>query len=78
MDELKLDKEGMIVLGVVRHAHEYIGTPDADQCVLDGDKIVVYGRANRIEELRKRSKNDESAHPDAEQEQRAVRQKQPD
>jgi hypothetical protein len=78
LGELALDKEGVVVLGIVRHSREYIGTPDADLCIAEGDKVVVYGRTGRIDELRNRSKRDEFAHLQAEQEQQEAKQKQPD
>lgn len=78
LGELALDREGVVVLGIVRSAHEFIGTPEAGQRICEGDKVVVYGRASRIAELRERSKNDESAHRQAEEEQRKVAHRQPD
>lgn len=75
---LALEKEGVAVLGIVRRTSEFIGTPEADERIEEGDKVVLYGRTSRIDELHKRSSADVAAHMQAEQENREVQEKQPD
>jgi hypothetical protein len=70
--DLALEKEGVAVLGIVRRNREYIGTPEADQRIMEGDKIILYGRAGRIDELRTRPRTNYAAHVQAEQEQKEV------
>jgi hypothetical protein len=78
LGQLALEKEGVAVLGIVRRTREYIGTPEANERIAEGDKVVLYGRTSRIDELRKRSSADVAAHRQAEQENRELQQKQPD
>ena len=75
---LALEKEGVAVLGVVRRTQEYIGTPEPDLRIEVGDKIILYGRAGRIDELRKRPRANDAAHKQAEREQSEVQKTQPD
>jgi hypothetical protein len=77
LGKLALEKEGVVVLGIMRHSGEFIGTPEADQVIHDGDKVVVYGRVGRIEELRQRPRNNDVAHEEAKQEQQEVKKTQP-
>lgn len=76
--QLDLTKEGVVVLGIVRRNNEFIGTPEGSQRIAAGDKVIVYGRASRIDELRKRPRTDEGAHRQAEQEHREEQKAQPD
>lgn len=78
LSELALEKEGVVVLGIVRRTQEYIGTPEPDQRIAEGDKVVVYGRAGRIDELRTRPRTNEAAHKQAERENAEVQETQPD
>lgn len=78
LGELALNSEGVVVLGIVRRTHEYIGTPEASQCIGEGDKVILYGRASRIDELRKRSWTNDAAHVHAEQEHEEEQKAQPD
>lgn len=75
---LALEREGVAVLGIVRRTHEYVGTPEPHQRIAEGDKVVLYGRASRIEELRTRPRANDAAHQRAEQENKEVRKHQPD
>ena len=52
--ELKLPDEGILVLGIIRDEDSYIGVPRGKYEVEDGDRLVLYGRSNRIQELSKR------------------------
>ncbi len=51
---LKLPDEGILVLGIRRGEDKYIGVPRGKYEIEDGDRLVVYGRSGRIEELSKR------------------------
>lgn len=75
---LGLYREGVVLLGIVRKGGEFIGTPESSQCVHAGDKVILYGRASRIEELRTRSRADEGAHQQAVREHREEQKAQPD
>lgn len=57
--ELKLEKEGVVVLGVFRrnHAHEhYIASPSNDFQIKYRDRLVVYAREDVAANLAKREK----------------------
>lgn len=77
LGELALGQEGVLVLGIVRKSGEYIGAPRPDQQVQPGDKVIVYGRAARVRELRLRSSSDQAAHENAMEEQRTISAQQP-
>lgn len=56
---LKLEKEGVLVLGVFRDIHgheEYIGLPSNDFKIHSSDKIVIYCKENMMENLSKRER----------------------
>lgn len=55
----KLKEEGMIVLGIVRHDGTFLGTPDGETYIRDGDTLIIYGRAEVMNKLEKRLKGDE-------------------
>ena len=70
--ELKLRDEGVIVLGIHRGA-EYIGTPNGLARIHPGDRVILYGREERLVELDRRTAEDgDAAHARAVAEQRAV------
>lgn len=52
--ELKLPEEGILVLGIIRDEANYIGVPRGKYEIEPEDRLVVYGRSGRIEELSKR------------------------
>lgn len=55
--KLKLEKEGVVVLGIFRKVHgleEYIASPSDDFKIHNRDKIVVYANDNVVENLAKR------------------------
>lgn len=59
IDTLKLEKEGVLVLGVFRDIHgqeEYIGLPSNDFKIHHGDRMVIYCKENIMENLSKREK----------------------
>lgn len=53
--ELGLRKEGVIVLGINRMDGNYLGAPDGETRINEGDVLLVYGRSNVIEQLDRRS-----------------------
>ena len=52
--ELKLPREGVLVLGVRRRDGEYIGAPCADTQIQPFDALIMYGPVERIKELDER------------------------
>lgn len=51
---MKLNKEGVIVLGIHRKDRSYIGTPSGGTKILPGDTLILYGRSEQLAELDKR------------------------
>ena len=72
LGELALGEEGVIVLGIARQNGEYVGAPTPDQRIYAGDRVVVYGRSARVQELRQRPSSDQAAHEQAKDEQRTI------
>lgn len=75
--ELRLNDEGVLVLGIQRPDGSFTGAPDGDTAAHPGDTLILYGRAARIDELDER-RNDHRghfAHMDAVAEARADRQR---
>lgn len=64
--QLKLDKEGARVLGIRRTNGKYIGAPQGETKVKDGDIIILYGKNETLDSLEKRKKG---SHGDEEHEQ---------
>ena len=62
--ELRLNDEGVIVLGVQRVVGDYVGAPDGDTRVDAGDVLILYGQGDQIAELdvRARGVAGESRH----------------
>lgn len=52
--DLKLRDEGVLVLGILRPDGTYLGVPRGPYRVEAGDRLVVYGESDRIEELSQR------------------------
>lgn len=52
--ELKLPKEGVLILGIQLESGDYIGAPTAETVVSPGDTLVLYGPIKRLEELDQR------------------------
>jgi hypothetical protein len=65
--ELRLNDEGVIVLGVQGLGGAYVGAPDADTRIDAGDVLIIYGRGDQIAELdvRERGVAGESRHQQA-------------
>jgi len=49
--ELRLNDEGVIVLGVQHDGGEYEGAPDGETRIAAGDVLIVYGRGDQVAEL---------------------------
>lgn len=62
LDTLDLTDEGVLVLGVMRSEKEYVGAPPAELRLQPGDRLIVYGREHRLQELSTRHSTDEAAH----------------
>ena len=54
--ESALKHEGILVLAIRRKTGRYLGSPIGTSTVQPGDTVVVYGRKERMEELRQRPK----------------------
>lgn len=54
LKDLGLRSEGVLVLGITRADGSYVGAPDGDTEVRDGDVLILYGRAQVISELDQR------------------------
>ena len=51
---LRLPREGVLVLGVQRPDGTYVGTPTAKTEVHVGDRLTLYGKLSRLQELSQR------------------------
>jgi NhaP-type Na+/H+ and K+/H+ antiporter len=72
LGELKLRDEGVIVLGIHR-GRDYIGTPDGAARVCPDDRLILYGREERLVELDRRTADDgDAAHAGAVAQQQAI------
>ncbi|WP_297490162.1 potassium channel family protein [Thermococcus sp.] len=59
LKELKLDKEGILVLGIYRKTEKgevYVGAPTGETVVLPGDLLICYGPEEALVRLSKRLK----------------------
>jgi hypothetical protein len=68
--ELRLNDEGVIVLGVQRADGHYEGAPDGETHVAAGDVLILYGRGDQVAELdaRERGLLGEARHRQAAEE----------
>lgn len=73
-----LREEGMIVLGITRADGTYLGAPQADTEIHKFDILTIYGRAQTMHNLerRTRSKRGDKAHEKMMKEQKAIVEKQ--
>jgi hypothetical protein len=65
LSELRLRSEGVSVLGVLTEGGEYIGAPPPHQAFAEGDRLLMYGRSGRLDELSERKRDDSTAHREA-------------
>jgi len=56
LEDMRLNREGIIVLGIHRGDGNFIGTPRGDTVVHADDSLVNYGKRERITALRERSR----------------------
>ena len=52
--DLRLNREGVVVLGVRRADGSYVGVPSGGTTIQAGDTVIVYGEARQLDELRDR------------------------
>ena len=52
--ELNLLDEGILVLGIIRKDNTYLGVPRGQYEILESDRLVVYGKTDRIEAVSSR------------------------
>ena len=57
--DLNLNREGVLLLGVVRPDQTYIGAPTGSTRLHPGDLLLAYGRGSQLAELDKRSTGEE-------------------
>jgi hypothetical protein len=62
LEHLDLPAEGVRVLGVVRSDGGYVGAPPPELSLSPGDRLIVYGRDHRLQELSSRRSPDQDAH----------------
>ncbi|MGV3486328.1 MAG: cation:proton antiporter regulatory subunit [Planctomycetaceae bacterium] len=72
LGELRLRSEGVSVLGVLIQSGEYIGAPPAQQVFEPGDRLLMYGRSGRLDEIAGRKRDDTEAHQEAVVEQKVL------
>lgn len=65
LQELELDDEGVTILGIERNGKKFRGAPSGDTTLNAGDRLIVYGRAERLEELHDRDASNQAAHNQA-------------
>lgn len=54
LDELRLRDEGVIVLGIYRRSGEYLGVPAGPTLVAQGDRLVLYGEDDALDDVASR------------------------
>ena len=52
----KLHDEGLTLLAIVRKDGTFLGVPDGNTVIREGDSLILYGRANVMQNLEKRLK----------------------
>jgi uncharacterized membrane protein YbhN (UPF0104 family) len=72
LSALRPADEGVLVLGILTAAGEWLGTPAGDTRPAGGDTLVVYGRTQAIRELTERRAGDDDAHQKAVEDQDRV------
>jgi hypothetical protein len=54
LGNLNLRDEGLLVLGIERVSGEFIGAPNGETTLGEGDKVIIYGRDSTLAELSRR------------------------
>jgi len=62
LGELDLQAEGVTVLGIERTGGDFRGAPSRDTRIAAGDRLIVYGKAGHLQDLRQRREQDDRAH----------------
>jgi len=72
LDDCNLHHEGILILGIYRHNGEYLGAPTLETAIEAGDTMILYGRAEALEDLdvRKAGVEGEARHQAASSEHR--------
>lgn len=80
LSDLRLRREGVIVLGILRANGHYIGAPRGNTAIGANDTLIIYGRTSILSDLDERRANltGERAHQKAVAEQQRVLQEQDD
>lgn len=68
--ELDLPEEGVLILGIRRDDGSFVGAPRGRYTIHEGDRLVLYGLAERLAEIRERMQNEEGDQARAEAEAR--------
>jgi Trk K+ transport system NAD-binding subunit len=58
VDETRLDRSGVLVLGIERTDGEFDGAPAGPKLIRPGDTLILYGPPTRLEELHQARKRD--------------------
>ena len=74
LKKTQLNDEGLNVLALSRTDGTFLGAPDGETTIKDGDVLIMYGRARAIQRLEKRLKGSEGnkEHRDSVEEQKKV------
>ncbi len=56
LKEVRLNDEGIIILGINRIDGTYLGAPGADTRIMENDSLTIYGRGETMNKLEKRTK----------------------
>jgi hypothetical protein len=77
LQELRLQDEGVMILGITRSDGTYMGAPDGSRIVQEGDNLILYGREASLIKLdqRRRGKKGDIEHKKAVAEQKEVAKK---
>ncbi|MEJ2516056.1 MAG: TrkA C-terminal domain-containing protein [Gammaproteobacteria bacterium] len=69
-----IGEEGLVVLAIHRSDETFLGTPQADTRLAPGDRLVIYGRVEALQQLdeRRRGSSGDMAHEEAVAEQEEV------
>ncbi|MFH1830434.1 MAG: TrkA C-terminal domain-containing protein [Pseudomonadota bacterium] len=67
LEELRLQDEGIMILGITRKKGAYLGAPDGHTKILPGDVLILYGQNPAFESLdqRRRGKRGDKEHEKA-------------
>lgn len=74
LQEIRLQDEGVMILGITRKDGTYLGAPDGSMQINAGDNLILYGRDSAFKELdeRQRGYNGDLKHQIAIEEQKKV------